>query len=302
MARRGEKDDSGKEGVPPVPTLDKEAGYGYGQPQQGHGYGYGGPANGQSAYGYQAVTMPPAAARTIDYSAQRTSPTATSTSPISPRGYADQYIAAIAEDEQDSDPYGDQHEVDLKDGAEESKEQQHGSKAAVSGGKSSRSTKRVEAAESAAAREHGDPNERWKPAKPSPLAAAKAQEAAAAAAAAMANGNGNGQYAYGNSYTQPTSGYADDHLENLAPGSRTSQGLIVSHDPYNGGHAFDQNATQQQQYGYTPAERASGQWSSDPQVQGQSGGATSPTRAESGQYSTDPYAGYHSGDRTKRWV
>ena len=284
-------------GVRPVPTLDKEAGYGYGQPPHGQGgYGYGNPAGG---YGYQAVTVPPAAARSIDYSAQRTSPTATS--PISPRGYADQYIAAIAEEEsEEQDPYGDQHEVDLKDGEHDSKDQGQGSnsKAAVSSsGKPSRSTRRVEAADTAAAREHGDPNERWKPAKPSPLAAAKAQEAQAAAAAAAAAAGGG--YAYGNSYGQ-TSGYADDHLDADA-GRRASaqgaQGLIVSHDPYNGGHAFDQN---QQQYGYTPAERASGQWSSSPQVQ--AGGDVSPTRGESGQYSSDPYAGYHAGDKGKRWV
>jgi hypothetical protein len=287
MNRRGEKDDVGKEGVPPVPTLDKEAGYGYGQPA--HGYGYGGPA-GQTAYGYNAITSPPAAARNIDYSQQRTSPT----SPISPRGYADQYIAAIAEEEGDQDPYGDQHEVDLKDGADGKEPQAPEAKAVVTNGsgKPSRSTKRVEAAESAAAREHGDPNERWKPAKPSPLAAAKAQEEAAAAAAAAKQGG----YAYGASYGQPA-GYADDHLDG---NNGASEGLIVSHDPYNGGHAFNQASPEQQQYGYASTERASGQWSTEPQVQ--NGQSTSPTRGQSGQYTTDPYAGYHNGDRNKRWV
>ena len=287
----GRKDDMSKEGVPPVPTLDKEA-----------GYGYGGPAPGQTAYGYNAIASPPAAARNIDYSQQRKS--MSPTSPISPRGYADQYIAAIAEEEADQDPYGDQHEVDLKDGAGEMEHQQHqhqqqtlspeSKSSSNSGGKSSRSTKRVVAAESAAAREHGDPNERWKPSKPSPLAAAKAQEEAAKAQQAAS------AYAYGGSYGQPA-GYADDHLDNA---NGPSEGLIVSHDAYNGGHAFDQTTQQQQQqqYGYATTERQSGQWSSEPQVQAQGDPSTSPIRGHSGQYTTDPYAGYHNGDKGKRWV
>lgn len=277
--------------VPPLPTLNKEYGYGQQQSQQPHSDPY----NPHSYPGQVDQYGHPLPQQSYNQYNQY-----------------DQYNTQPQIDNYGSQPTTDPFDQPPSDQQPDfSEEYKPNSPAALSAPKSSsRGAKRVELAENAAAREGADPNTRWRPNKPSPLAiAAEKKRLESQQAAATGNrplsprspgGYGqrvstgptspNGNWEYQEQLSTPNDpDFSSRRSEDV--GSRIAGGGGGKH--VSGTWGVADGSPQPDSY-YNGQSGGVG-YANDPYLNRVAEGDEDQGRQPSGQYTLDPYAGYHGG-------